>query len=46
MLDVDGICGGYNLHWAITGGITAGKSVIQAENDKHDKQSQKIRTKL
>lgn len=25
ILDVDGICGGYNLHWAWASGITAGK---------------------
>ena len=25
LLDLDGICGGYNLHWAWTSGIIAGK---------------------
>ena len=24
-VDVDGLCGGYNLHWAFTSGIVAGK---------------------
>lgn len=28
ILDVDGICGGYNLHWAWISGITAGKAVV------------------
>ncbi len=26
LLDVDGICGGYNLHWAFATGTIAGKS--------------------
>ena len=25
-LDVDGKCGGYNLHWAFASGLTAGRS--------------------
>ena len=25
MLDIDGICGGYNLHWAFSSGMTAGE---------------------
>ncbi|MEG2086215.1 MAG: NAD(P)/FAD-dependent oxidoreductase, partial [Clostridia bacterium] len=25
-IDVDGLCGGYNLHWAFSSGIVAGKS--------------------
>ncbi len=25
MLDIDGVCGGYNLHWAFSSGITAGE---------------------
>ena len=27
-LDVDGVCGGYNLHWAWASGILAGKSCV------------------
>lgn len=27
LVDVDGICGGYNLHWAFTSGYLAGKSI-------------------
>lgn len=27
ILDVDGICGGYNLHWAWISGMTAGKNI-------------------
>lgn len=27
ILDVDGICGGYNLHWAWLSGMTAGKNI-------------------
>ena len=27
LLDVDGICGGYNLHWAWLSGIIAGRDV-------------------
>ena len=26
MIDVDGICGGYNLQWAFSSGFIAGKS--------------------
>ena len=29
MLDVDGPCGGYNLHWAWTSGLLAGMSAIE-----------------
>ena len=25
-LDVDGACGGFNLHWAFTSGLAAGRS--------------------
>ncbi|WP_082673234.1 NAD(P)/FAD-dependent oxidoreductase [Hugonella massiliensis] len=28
-LDVDGPCGGFNLHWAWTSGLLAGKAVAQ-----------------
>ncbi len=30
MLDVDGICGGYNLHWAWAGGFLAGSAAGKA----------------
>lgn len=40
MLDVDGICGGYNLHWAITGGITAGRAI--AEKAKAGKEGKNV----
>ena len=40
LLDVDGDCGGYNLHWAWASGITAGKGA--ARRDKYaGKQSQR-----
>lgn len=29
-LDVDGPCGGYNLHWAWTSGILAGRSAVRS----------------
>lgn len=29
MLDVDGICGGYNLQWAMTGGYLAARSITE-----------------
>lgn len=36
MLDVDGICGGYNLQWAWASGYVAGKSAAKGEpNDSH-----------
>lgn len=28
LLDVDGICGGYNLQWAMTSGWIAGKAAV------------------
>ncbi len=38
MLDVDGICGGYNLQWAWTSGYLAGKDAAKAQGeDRHDK---------
>lgn len=40
LLDVDGDCGGYNLHWAWASGITAGKGATRRDNDS-GKQSQK-----
>ena len=30
LLDVDGVCGGYNLHWAWCSGIRAGRSAADA----------------
>ena len=27
-LDVDGRCGGYNLHWAFASGLAAGRSAV------------------
>ena len=29
ILDIDGLCGGYNLHWAWVSGILAGKNIIK-----------------
>lgn len=29
LMDVDGLCGGYNLHWAFATGLIAGKSAAQ-----------------
>jgi predicted flavoprotein YhiN len=29
LLDVDGRCGGYNLQWAMTSGLLAGRSAAQ-----------------
>ena len=31
LLDVDGICGGYNLQWAWTTGMIAGKHAAKQE---------------
>ena len=36
-LDADGLCGGYNLHFAFAGGITAGAHAAKSEVKKHDK---------
>ncbi len=36
-LDVDGICGGYNLHFAFASGITAGAHAAKNEVKKNDK---------
>ena len=30
LVDVDGICGGYNLQWAMTSGWIAGKGAAKA----------------
>ena len=29
LMDVDGLCGGYNLHWAFATGLIAGKAAAQ-----------------
>ena len=34
LLDVDGICGGYNLQWAFTSGWIAGKSAAEERSSK------------
>ena len=31
-LDADGLCGGYNLHWAFASGIIAGKEAVMGED--------------
>ncbi|OOB77391.1 MAG: hypothetical protein BEN19_02030 [Epulopiscium sp. Nuni2H_MBin003] len=33
VLDVDGDCGGYNLQWAWSSGVTAARSIIRSKND-------------
>ena len=30
LLDVDGMCGGYNLQWAFSSGYTAGASAVES----------------
>ena len=37
LLDIDGICGGYNLHWAWISGIIAGENIIKKQGAKNDK---------
>lgn len=37
--DIDGMCGGYNLHWAWVSGILAGRSAAKAS--KHDRRKEK-----
>ena len=37
LVDIDGICGGYNLHWAWTSGIIAGENIIKNFRGKNDK---------
>ena len=34
LLDVDGICGGYNLQWAYSSACTAGKSMFGNDGEK------------
>ena len=36
LLDVDGICGGFNLQWAWTSGYLAGRSCAGASEEKQD----------
>lgn len=38
LLDVDGLCGGYNLHWAWLSGMTAAKSACSSEAGKPNEQ--------
>ena len=33
VIDIDGDCGGYNLHWAWASGYTAGKNMMRKNND-------------
>ena len=35
LLDVDGICGGYNLQWAAASGWIAGRSAAAAQDQRH-----------
>ena len=35
IIDVDGICGGYNLQWAWTSGHLAGLHLLGGKNDKN-----------
>ena len=37
LVDIDGICGGYNLHWAWTSGIIVGENIIKNFRGKNDK---------
>lgn len=32
LMDIDGICGGYNLHWAISSGMQVAKTIIEKES--------------
>jgi len=33
VVDIDGDCGGYNLHWAWASGYTAGKNMERKSGD-------------
>ena len=35
LLDVDGLCGGYNLQWAMTSGWIAGQSAAEKKTEEH-----------
>lgn len=37
LVDIDGLCGGYNLHWAWTSGIIAGENISKKFRGKNDK---------
>lgn len=37
LVDLDGICGGYNLHWAWCSGIIAGENILKDFRGKNDK---------
>lgn len=37
IIDADGLCGGYNLHWSFVSGITAGKDIAKKLGGKVDK---------
>ncbi len=37
LVDIDGICGGYNLHWAWCSGIIAGENILKNFRGKNDK---------
>lgn len=38
LLDVDGICGGYNLQWAWSSGFVAGKCAAQSSIGEREKE--------
>ena len=33
ILDVDGICGGYNLQWAFSSGTVAGRAIVKRNQE-------------
>lgn len=41
MLDVDGACGGYNLHWAWITGMAAGRNAVKGNNQDDSYKSDK-----
>lgn len=45
MLDIDGICGGYNLQWAWSSGAVAGRVAGSGEETFHEIQSEPLREK-
>ena len=45
VVDIDGMCGGYNLQWAWSSGHVAGKSAAQAAVQLHLHKKEKIREK-
>jgi len=36
IVDVDGICGGYNLHWAWSSGIMAARNILKGYGKTND----------